>query len=390
MKKLLFSIVFVVLLLSGCGENAQGIYYPARSSRFLGNMLNAGSACYADVSYLQYHDRLYTRTQKYMEFSKNALPLDKLSGKELCTIYGNKTLYWSEDKEQLAEVTTTGTLYQITAYDEAFRVCLYFEQPANVSAGMGPIYSLYIFECTNDIQLHTGEDYYSGLYHFPENASFDDLSPEDPEVSAFVDALLEAEFIDPAQEELPVFDFNRDNTYYLSFTDSLGLTGSFAIYEDGYVVDPADHNFILKLDPALCTAVMDKLPSSEWPGKYLYNTYDFDGSVRTQQYYQLDITETDTHLTFDLLVKETRVPLIEDSLDSLIAIGPAGSITLAKSELESNRIISFVLQPQPFDAPEITAFVELKKGLQDDMIYLRYGNSKEDTAQKDYIILNKQ
>ncbi len=400
MKKFFIPLFLLLLLLAGCGsKEPQGIYYPALSTRFLSKQIGSrfSGACYADISHLSYKDRLYNRTQRYREYSKHALPLDML-GEELCTIYGNLTYYWADTKEQLAEVTTTGTLYQINTYDEAFRVALYFEEPANVTAGVGPTYYLYIFECTNDITLHTGRDYYEALYHLKSDTSFDDLDRDDTTVSSFVDALLDAELIDPDQTGLPEFDFDKEQTFYLSFTDSLGLTGSFAIYEDGYVVDPADHNFIVKLTPALCTAILDKLPTAEWPGSYLYNTYELEENIRIQHYYQLGITETDTHYTFDLLVKESRVPLVDGAIDTSIAIGPAGSISLAKNDLKSTRLVSFVLQPELSELEQQnreghsipSVYVELKKGLQDDIIYLRYGSSEEETAAKDYILLNKQ
>ncbi len=384
----LSALFFFVLFFCGCNKEPQGIYYPALSGDFLEEPLSEtdiSEAELTDTAYLYYKEKLYTCSQKRIEFSKKNLPLEQMLGDELGTVYSNHNIYWSDTIEKLHETTSTATLYQVAAYDEAFRVCLYFEEPAKVSEGLGETFHLYVFECTNDITLHTGRDYYEALYHLDSDTSFDSLNPEDNAVSTFVDVLLNAEFIDPEQADLPTFDFDRNNTYYLSFTDSLGLTGSFAVYEDGYVVDPADHNFILKLNPAFTTVVLDKLPEVVWPGFYTYSTSEIRNGTRFGYYIRLKITETDTHLTFDL--SERRRATGTDT------IGPgyngiSGTISLAKADLKDSRVISFILQPHP-EHPELIIYVELKKGLQDDIIYLRYGETEEELAEKEYMPLSR-
>lgn len=207
MKKRVYILFLFALLLTGCGaaDEPEGIYYPALSSRFLGESLIPNeytNACYADVSYLSYNENLYTRAYKYMEYRNADLPLTELLGDELCTVYGNWTFYWSDTMEKLAESTDTGTLYPLNTYDEDFRVCLYFEQPANISAGLGPTYYLYVFERTNNITLHTGEDYYTNLFGLPEDISFLNLDTGNQEATTFINALLGAELIDPESEHL--------------------------------------------------------------------------------------------------------------------------------------------------------------------------------------------
>ncbi len=377
----LSALLLSLLGLTGCSKEPQGIYYPALSGDFLEEPLTDTDVSNAELthtSYLYYNERLYTCSQKQVEFSKKNIPLEQMLGDELCTVYSNRKLYWTDTIEKLDEVTTTATLYGIKTYDENFRVCIYFEEPANVSAHVGPTYHLYIFECTNDITLQTGRDYYDKLYHLGTDASFDSLNLEDNAVSTFVDVLLNADFIDPEQADLPDFDFNRDNTYYLSFTDSLGLTGSFAVYEDGYVVDPADHNFILKLNPAFTTVVLKKLPEVAWTGYYSCSTSEVRNDTRFNYFYRLRITENETHLTFDIL----------ERIDHF-STGLSGTISLAKADIKASQVVSFVLKPFPVESPEMITYVELKKGLQDNIVYLRYGKTEEELAQKEYIILSK-
>lgn len=406
MKKRFTTLLLLILLLTGCGTatEPQGIYYPPLSHTFLSNTLlprgpSGGfyrTSCYVDSSSLYYNESVYTRITKYMEYSKNDLPLEELLGEELCTIYGNQARYWSVTEEKLAECTITGTLYQLNGYDEKFRVCLYFEEPANVSAGQGATYYLYIFERTNNITLYTGKDYYTDLFHFPEDTTLNNLDMEDTEVSAFIDALLEAEFIDPYAEGLPSFDYmTMEDVYYLSFKDSLGIINAIEIYENGYVVDKEDHNFILRLDPTLCQSIIDKIHEPEWAGNYFYNTYTYDNnrsSIRTKHTYRLDITETDTHLTFNLHVQRTDEPLDTAStpIDISPVVGPAATISVSKEEIGHKHIISLVSQPFPETAPELITYIELKKGTEENVIYLRYANSEEELLEENYLTLNKQ
>ena len=404
-KTLFIFLSALLLVLAGCdiSPESEGIYYPALSHTFISNTLKprgtSGGFYIADdrniySAYLLYDESIYSLVTKQVEYSKNNLPLNNLLGQELCTVYGNEAAYWSVTKELLADHTHTGTLYRVTGYDEAFRVCLYFEEPAKVDEGHGPTYHLYVFERTNNITLHTGKDYYTDLYHFPTDASLNNLNMEDTDVKAFVDALLAAEFIDPADESLPVFDFSTDKTYYFQFTDSVGLRNSVAIFENGYVVDEEDHNFILKLDPVLCQSVINQLHQPEWPGEYKYVTYSYDKerNIRTEYKYQLNVTESDTELVFDLCVTRTDVPVNSSGIpiDTSVTIGPVTSFSISKEEASQQHTISFVSQKYPETAPELIEYIELKKGLQDDIISLRYSSSKEELELLDFITLKKQ
>lgn len=399
MKKKLFILFLSFLLFAGCGTAAQpkGIYYPASSHVFIGNTLlrnKYSSACYGDTSSKLYYDEsIYSSVRQYTEYSKSDLPLTDLLGEELGTVYGNQGQYWSYwsvAKEKLAECTASGTLYQLKGYDEDFRICLYFEEAANPDAGHGPRYYLYILERTNNLTLYNGEDYFTDLYHFPSEASLNNLSLKDPEVSAFVDALLQAELIDPNTDGLP--DFSQEEGYYASFTDSLGLTNAFQIYENGYVVDEEDYNFIFPLDPELCTTIIDKIHAPEWAGTYLHNTYTYDENYRTQHYYRMNITETDTHITFDLKVKETSARLKQEGtpIDTPAVTGPVSTITLPKEELGQKHTLTFTMPGIKDGPPELLIYVELKKGTEEDVVYFRYAAVEEELAQKDYIILNRQ
>lgn len=399
MTKKILLFFLSALLLAGCGTaQPEGIYYPASSHVFIGNTLQRNkysSACYSDTaSSLYYDDSIYTSVRQYMEYSKSDLPLPDLLGEELAPVYGNQGQYWSYwsvTEEKLAECTTNGTLYQLKGYDEDFRVCLYYEVAANPDAGHGPLYCLSILERTNHLTLYNGEDYFTSLFHFPTEATLNDLSIDDPEVSAFVDALLQAELISPDTPELPDFD-KEENFYYVSFTDSLGLTNAFQVYEDGYVVDKEDHNFIFRLDPALCTAIIDKIHTPEWTGTYLHNTYTYDETYRTQHYYRMDITETDTHMTFDLEVKENSVRLRQEGtpIDTPSVTGPVSTITFSKEELGQKHTLTFSMPAIKDGPPELLIYVELVKGTEDDMISMRYALTEEELAQKEYIILKRQ
>jgi hypothetical protein len=389
-----------VLLLAGCGspKEPQGIYYPALSHAFLKQSLGLSSfhtGCYSEDAFrLYYNGEVYTRSHFYQEYIKNDLPLNALLGEELCAVYGNEKIHWADNEEDLAACTHTGTLYRVPGYEESFRLCLYFEEPARVDMGQGPIYYLYVFDRTNNITLHTGKDYYTGLFHFPANASLDDLDKKDEEVGAFVTALLAAEFIDPADEDLPVFDFSADKTYYFSFTDSLGLRNSVAIYGDGYVVDNEDHNFILKLDPGLCRAIIDKFHKPEWPGAYKYVTYTYnkETDIRTEYNYELGVTEAGSQLVFDLCVTRTDAPVNPSGtpIDTTVIVGPAASFSVSKNEADGKHMLSFVSQPFPDDRPDLITYIELKKGLQDDIISLRYADSEEELAKQEFFTLKKQ
>lgn len=391
--------VSLLLLVAGCGTTSEpeGIYYPALSHNFLKDsyaLVSGQSGCYADVAWMYYNGEVYSRSHAYREYSKSSLPLDTLLGNELCTVYGIERLYWSDNKEDLAACTHTGTLYLVPGFEEEFRVCLYFEEPANVANGIGPTYSLYVFDRTNNITLHKGKDYYTNLYHFPTDASLDDSGISEDTRNAFAKALLAAEFIDPSTKDLPVFDFSTDKTYYFRFTDSLGLSNSVAIFEDGYVVDNEDHNFILKLDPVLCRSVIDQLHQPEWSGKYKYvtYTYDKDRSIRTEYNYQLIVTEDDTNLNFDLCVTRTDTPINPSGtpIDVLAITGPVVNFSVSKQDTVQKHTISFTSQRFPDTAPELIEYIELKKGLQEDIISLRYAASEEELAEKEFVVLHKQ
>lgn len=393
------TILLLTLLFTGCSteEEPQGITYPPLSHTFLMQNLSPANMiiCYsADAFKLYYDGEVYTLSHSYQEYSKEDLPLDTLPGKELCTVFGNEKIHWADKEEDLVACTHTGTLYQVTGYDEDFRVCLYFEEPARVDLNRGPIYYLYVFDRTNNITLHTGKDYYTKLYHFPTEASLSNLDTEDDDVSAFVDALLAAEFIDPTNEALPEFDFSTDTTYYFQFTDSLGLTNSVAIYEDGYVVDPEDYNFVLKIDPALCQAVINKIHQPKWPGEYRYVTYSYDKDrdIRTESKYELEITETDTLYNFDLCVTRTEAHVSTSGtpIDNPVTIGPCVSFSVSKEEANEQHVLSFVVQPFPDTAPELVTYIELKKGLQEDVISLRYAGSEEELELQEFVALKKQ
>jgi len=399
-NRMIYTMLLFILLFAGCGSKTkpQGIYYPALSHSFLQQNLGLSSfssGCYSEESFrLYYNGEVYTRSHFYQEYSKSDLPLHTLLGEELCTVYGNEKIHWADNKEDLAACTHTGTLYRIPGYEEDFRVCLYYEELPRVDMGRGPLYHLYVFERTNNITLHTGKDYYSDLYHFPTEAALDNLDMEDAEVKAFVNALLAAEFIDPSDEDLPDFDFSTDKTYYFSFTDTFGLGNAVAIYEDGYVVDEEDYNFVLKLDPTVCKAVIDKFHKPEWPGEYKYVTYSYDKEtdIRAEYKYELGVTETDSQLVFDLCVTRTDLPvnISGTPVDACVIIGPAVSFSISKEDAWQQHTISFVSQKIPDAAPELVEYIELKKGLQDDIISLRYAASEEELAKQEFITLKKQ
>ena len=399
--KIISSVMLLsILFLTGCNRSAdsRGIYYPALSHSFLKqNLAPAGVvACSysSDAFKLYYNGEVYTLSHFYQEYSKNNLPLETMLGKELCTVYGNQKIHWADNKEDLASCTHTGILYQVPGYREDFRVCLYFEEPANVDLNRGPMYHLYVLDRTNNITLYRGKDYYTGLYRFPTDASINGLPMENPTIAAFTDALLVAEFIDPATEDLPSFDFNTDKTYHFQFTDSLGLSNSVAIFEDGYVVDNEDHNFILKLDPSLCRSVIDLFHQPEWPGEYKYVTYTYDKEqdIRTEYKYELTVTESDTHVTFDLYVTRTEVPVNSSGtlIDIPVTTGPVVNFSITKEEAAQKHSISIASQRFPDTAPELMEYIELKKGLQEDIISLRYANSEEELAEKEFVSLYKQ
>ena len=395
-NRIICILLLSVLLFAGCGSKtvAPGVYYPPLSHSFLKQNLSP-TACYSEDAFrLYYHGEVYTLTHSYQEYSKKDLPIDTLLGEELCTVYGNRTIHWSDTEEELAACTHTGTLYRMPGYEEDFRVCLYFEEPARVDMGRGPVYHLYVFDRTNHVALHTGKDYYTGLYHFPTEAPLDNLPMDDPAVASFVDALLAAEFIDPNDEDLPDFEFSMDKTYYFQFIDSLGLKNSVAIYEDGYVVDTEDYNFVLKLDPSLCQAFIDKFHKPEWPGEYKYVTYTYnkETDIRTEYSYELHVTETESQLVFDLCVTRTEIPVNPSGIpiDTAVTNGPVASFSISKEEASQQHTISFVSQKFPDTAPELIEHIELKKGLQDDIISLRYANSKEELVKQEFITLKKQ
>ena len=222
----------------------------------------------------------------------------------------------------------------------------------------------------------------------------DNLDMEAVEVKSFVEALLAAEFIEPADEDLPDFDFNTDKTFYFSFTDTLGLSNSVAIYEDGYVVDNEDYNFVLKLDPVICQKIIDKFHKPEWPGEYKYVTYTYnkETGIRTEYSYELHVTETESQLVFDLCVTRTEIPVNPSGIpiDTAVTNGPVASFSISKEEASQQHTISFVSQKFPDTAPELIEHIELKKGLQDDIISLRYANSKEELIKQEFITLKKQ
>ena len=104
------------------------------------------------------------------------------------------------------------------------------------------------------------------------------------------------------------------------------------------------------------------------------------------------ITESDTELIFDLCVTRTDVPLDSSGIliDTSVTTGPVISFSISKEEASQQHTISFVSQKFPDIAPDLVEHIELKKGLQDDIISLRYANSKEELELQDFITLKKQ
>ena len=62
---------------------------------------------------------------------------------QILKISGNHGAYWSEDGQELFEVTCEGTIYELKGYDSSFRVALYYETPNVMKDGI--VYHLYIF-----------------------------------------------------------------------------------------------------------------------------------------------------------------------------------------------------------------------------------------------------
>ena len=282
MKKAFFILISMILLLTGCQGNqegfakkSEGVYYHKMNPREITQRYNPG-AIYA-CGLFHYNDRMYTSSQIFHLRDKNNLNLDNICEEELGTVYGNRQILWSTDKDELSKATDEGILYQVKGYDETFRIAVYYESLLPLSDTI--IYSLMIFDSLNDITLHKGSDLFGDRFNLKDSvyiegyfvkdqidyeiSSKHELSIEDKIIDDFLTELYKGVFIDPASEEYP--KLKARPSYVLSFQDAIGLVTDILVYEEGYAAlnQTGVDEMIVKIDTKVCKDIIDIILSSQ-------------------------------------------------------------------------------------------------------------------------------
>ncbi|HHT88402.1 MAG TPA: hypothetical protein GX002_05275 [Clostridiales bacterium] len=282
MKKAFYLLIIIILLLTGCQGNqegfakkSEGVYYHKINPREITQRYNPG-AIYA-CGLFHYNDRMYTSSQIFHLRDKNNLNLDNICEEELGTVYGNRQILWSTDKDELSKATDEGILYQVKGYDETFRIAVYYESLLPLSDTI--IYSLMIFDSLNDITLHKGSDLFGDRFNLKDSvyiegyfvkdqidyeiSSKHELSIEDKIIDDFLTELYKGVFLDPASEEYP--KLKARPSYVLSFQDAIGLVTDILVYEEGYAAlnQAGVDEMIVNIEAKVCKDIIDIILSSQ-------------------------------------------------------------------------------------------------------------------------------
>lgn len=253
----------------GCGKgpgdqvrNREGVYYQEMEEKTIEQKYNP-MAQYTR-SLLLYHDRIYTSYVRIFDTEKANLKLDSILGKELSTVKGNHGVFWSIDGEELSEVTTEGTLYQIKGYDDSFRVGIYYE----ISMPLSDTYCyLAIFEQLNGLTLHEGKELFEERFHLEEavcikgmgknEGSGRELPVESMEVKEFLAALYEGVFLEATGAEYAALKPEESCT--LSLYDPNHFVTDIRVYADGYVVleRSSENIFFIKAEASKCKTIVE-------------------------------------------------------------------------------------------------------------------------------------
>ncbi len=271
MKKVFILFVCAAFLFSGCAEQTgdpasvtsevseteeTGVSLSAISERaVVGRVYNAMELL--AYSSLLYGDQIYTSTHTYTVSNPAKLSAKDALGKELASVAGNHEIYWSTDGEDLAEVTSEWTLYQVKGYDESFRVAIYYETGETAKE---TTYCLKIFGNLNCITLHEGGELFEDLLHLSDAASVTGTAGQDAEEQDLTGSAVVEEFLTAICESTELtslqdaeIEWDADEVYTLSFSDPYGITTDIMTYEDGYAVVEfyAGTGLVVKIDEGI-------------------------------------------------------------------------------------------------------------------------------------------
>lgn len=253
--------------------NTKGVYFAAIKEDDISTAYNP----LAGYSYscLFYNGRIYTCSsnvfQKEQEYDTSGMEF-------LSEVYGNNSVSWADDFDMLYEVTDKGSIYKVDGYSPDSRICLYY---VNESKNIKPrkiYYNLEYFDCLNDITLLKGEDLYKEILHIEsvkkiyiadvdrqsENSRFKSVSFDDINYSSFIEALFEAEVLNPDIKDDITNDITLAGGSRLMLKDNYGIGVELQVYCNGYVIfeSPERQCFIVKIDEGLCediNAVFEKV-----------------------------------------------------------------------------------------------------------------------------------
>lgn len=396
------SVMCMLCALTGCeeeqtedGGEKTGIYYEGIDEKEFSQKYNGGLVVFRG---LHYDNKAYTSVESFSSANdKSELPLEKIVGEELATVYGNNGVIWSADKDELDEVTVEGKLYKVKGYDDDFRVCLYYEVCVEFDGYTSEVYAeldghtsyaLIIFDCMNDIYLDKGSDLFTDRIDLSKavkvttNSIPIDLNDEN--LQAFIEALNNGTFIASSDEAYP--DLSNVSYNEIIFYDECGLENAISVYENGYVTMSTNGQGTVteKVDELACKRMV-----WSWEGRYRADIVtSIEDNWRESLNIKLEVDEKDVRHIFVYVKKAVKPVNGEGITTEEIIINNETDVLL-----DTNKNVVFTMKESGFldNVDEDTlkdVYVELKRQ-SGSVIYFRYAYSEEELENQEYMALDR-
>lgn len=254
MKKFLCLLLALFqILLAGCQEE-NGVYFEEVGAESVGEKYSGGLAGYATLCY---EGKIYTAANTITYEDVSTCPVDTELLKLHGAVYCNNRILWSDEQDDLFEVTGMGTVYTMEGYDSDFLLCV---DHVYESASGKTIRCWYAFVCLNDIRMEKGSELFVERYHLSEmpltgvwnRKTQKECDPMSADLDPFITALNDGVFLDPTSEDYPTLDQNEG--YDLTFLDPRGFHVYLVVCDDGrvFVKNSGQNTMVLSVDPAAC------------------------------------------------------------------------------------------------------------------------------------------